>query len=99
MLVLFKFGQDEHLTSFRQHGQMHMRTMRYFADEEGENRARGDRFEGAARLYQRADLRMTISHPLIGTHEVDPNDLAGPVVFSYNREVDCNIYALVLTSC
>jgi hypothetical protein len=29
MLILFKFGQEEHLTSFREQGQMHMRTMRY----------------------------------------------------------------------
>ncbi len=94
MLVLFKFGQEEHLTSFRNQGQMHMRTMRYFAGEESENLARGDRFEGAARLFQPADLRMTISHPLVGTHEVDPKDLVGPVVMSYNSEADQNIFCM-----
>jgi hypothetical protein len=94
MLVLFKFGQESHLVSFREQGQMHMRTMRYFAAEEKENAARGDRFEGASTLLQPAGLRMTISHPTIGTHEIDPNDLAGPVFFSYNTEAEQNIFCM-----
>jgi len=94
MLVLFKFGQEKHLISFREQGQMHMRTMRYFAAEERDNAARGDRFEGASSLLQPGGLRMTISHPTIGTHEVDPNDLAGPVIFSYNSEAEQNIFCM-----
>lgn len=58
------------------------------------NAARGDRFEGASTLFQPGGLRMTISHPAIGTHEVDPNDLAGPVIFSYNSEAEQNIFCM-----
>lgn len=94
MLVLFKFGKEEHLTSFREQGQMHMRTMRYFAEEEGENSARGDRFEGATVIFQPTGLQMTISHPVIGTHEVDPNDLVGPVILSYIREAEQNVFCM-----
>jgi hypothetical protein len=94
LLVLFKFGQEEHLTSFRQQGQMHMHTRRYFAETERENPARGDRFEGASNVYQPADLKMTFSHPAIGTHEVDSNDLAGPVILSYNIRAEQNIFCM-----
>jgi hypothetical protein len=94
MLVLFKFGREEHLTALRQQGLLHMRTMRYFADAERENPARGDRFEGAARIFQAADIKMTFSHPVIGSHEVDSRDLAGPVIFSYNSEAEQNIFCL-----
>jgi hypothetical protein len=94
MLILFKFGREDHLTSFRMQEQMHMRTMRYFADEEGENAARGDRFEGASVIYQPAGLKMTISHPIVGTHEVDPNDLVGPVIISYTNEAEQNIFCM-----
>ena len=79
---------------FGKQGQMHMRTMRYFAEEEQENAARGDRFEGASTIYQPTSLRMTFSHPLFGTHEVDPNDLAGPVIVSYNSEAEQNIFCM-----
>src|ERR1700674_3092146 len=92
-LVLFKFGKAEHLEAFRR-GHMHMRTMRYFADEERQNSARGDRLEGASHLFQPKDLRMTFSHPLVGTFEVDPNDLAGPTFFSVNREAEQNIFCM-----
>lgn len=94
MLVLFKFGREEHLTALRKQGLLHMRTMRYFADAERENPARNDRFEGAARIFQPAAIKMTFSHPVIGSHEVDSRDLAGPVIFSYDREAEQNIYCL-----
>jgi hypothetical protein len=94
MLVLFKFGREEHLTALRQQGLLHMRTMRYFAEAERENPARSDRFEGAVRIFQPADIKMTISHPAIGTHEVDSRDFAGPVIFSYNQEAEKNIFCL-----
>jgi hypothetical protein len=93
LLVLFKFGKEEHLEAFRQ-GHLHMRTRRYFADEERENLARGDRFEGASYLLQPKDVRMTFSNPLIGTIEIDPNDLAGPTFFSVNREAEQNIFCM-----
>jgi hypothetical protein len=51
---------EEHLTSFREHGQMHMRTMHYFADEEGGNIARGDRFENQTSIARET---LTIFHP------------------------------------
>jgi hypothetical protein len=94
MLVLFKFGREEHLTALREQGLLHMRTMRYFADAERENPARGDRFEGAVRIFQPAAIKMTISHPVIGTHEIDSRDFAGPVIFSYNQEAEKNIFCL-----
>jgi hypothetical protein len=94
MLVLFKFGQEEHLTALRQEGLLHMRTMRYFADAERLNPARGDRFEGATRILQPADIKMTISHPVIGSHEINSSDLAGPVIFSYEQEAEQNIFCL-----
>jgi hypothetical protein len=94
MLVLFKFGREEHLTALRQQGLLHMQTMRYFADAERENPARGDRFEGTARIFQPTAIKMIISHPVIGSHEVDPRDLAGPVIFSYEREAEQNILCL-----
>jgi len=82
MLALFKFGREDHLTAFRNAGLMHMRTMQYFAAEERDNPARGDRFEGASTMLQPQHARITISSPLIGTHEIDPNDLVGPTFFS-----------------
>ena len=94
MLVLFKFGREGHLTALRQQGLLHMQTMRYFADAERENPARSDRFEGAARIFQPTAIRMTISHPVIGSHEVDSRDLAGPVIFSFEREAEQNIFCL-----
>jgi hypothetical protein len=94
MLVLFKFGLEEHLTLFREQGQMHMRTMRYFAEEEEENSARGDRFEGASVMFQPAALKMTISHPILGTHVVDSNDLVGPVILSQNRDAEQNVFCM-----
>lgn len=94
MLVLFKFGRENHLTDLRQQGLLHMRTMRYFADAEKENPARGDRFEGAARIFQPTAIKMTISHPVIGTHEIDSRDFAGPVFWSHNQEAEKNIFCL-----
>jgi hypothetical protein len=73
---------------------LHMRTMRHFAAEENENPARRDRFEGASTIIQPAHLKMKFSHPLFGTHEVDPNDVVGPVIISYNAEAEQNIFCM-----
>jgi hypothetical protein len=94
MFALFKFGQEDHLTALRQQGHMHMKTMRYFAEMELENTARGDRLEGAANIFQRGDFKMTISHPQLGDIEVNPDDLAGPTFFSREREANQNIFCL-----
>jgi hypothetical protein len=92
MLILFKFGREEHLRSFREQGMLHMRTMQHFAAEE--NAARGDRFEGASAIIQPLHLKMTFSHPLIGSLEVNPNDVVGPVIISYNAEAEQNIFCM-----
>lgn len=94
MLVLFKFGREEHLTALRQQGLLHMRTMRYFADLERDNPARGDRFEGATRIFQPNDIKMKFSHPLVGEFEIDSGELAGPVIFSDNDQAEQNIFCL-----
>jgi hypothetical protein len=94
ILILFKFGREEHLKAFREQGMLHMRTMRHFAAEEKRNIARGDRFEGASTIIQPAHLKMTLSHPILGVHEVDPNDVVGPVILSYNAEAEQNIFCL-----
>jgi hypothetical protein len=94
MLILFKFGCEEHLKAFREQGMLHMRTMRHFAAEEKGNIARGDRFEGASTIIQPAHLKMTLSHPILGVHEVDPNDVVGPVILSYNAEAEQNIFCM-----
>jgi hypothetical protein len=94
MLILFKFGQKDHLEAFRQLGQMHMRSMRYFASEENANAARGDRFEGASRIMQPKTFEMTINHPAIGTLKVNPADLAGPTIISLNNDAEQNIFCM-----
>ena len=94
ILILFKFGREEHLRAFREQGMLHMLTMRHFAAEENQNAARGDRFEGASTIIQPAHLRMTISHPLLGSLEVNPNDVVGPVIISCNVEAEHNIFCM-----
>jgi hypothetical protein len=94
MLVLFKFGREEHLKAFREQGMLHMRTMRHFAAEEKGNIARGDRFEGASTIIQPAHLKMTLSHPILGVHEVDPRDVVGPVILAYDAEAEQNIFCM-----
>jgi hypothetical protein len=94
ILILFKFGREEHLRAFRQQGMLHMRTMRHFAAEENENAARGDRFEGASAIIQPEHLKMTISHPFLGSIEVNPDDVVGPVIVSYNAEAEQNIFCM-----
>lgn len=84
MIVLFKFGNFDHLTSFREKGKLHMRTMRYFAEEEGSNPARGDRFEGTARIFRPEDVQIRLETPF-GSIENDENDLATPTHFAYER--------------
>ena len=94
MLILFKFGAAEHLRQFRVNGVMHMRTMRYFANQEA-NAARMDRLEGTFSITQPRDVGDFIfEHPLLGKHHVDPKDLAGPVIITFNREVERNIFCM-----
>jgi hypothetical protein len=94
MLILFKFGAAEHLRAFREEGLMHMRTLSYFADQEA-NPARKDRLEGSSSMTQPWDVGdFTIEHPLLGKHQVDPKELAGPVVIRLNREAERNIFCM-----
>jgi hypothetical protein len=92
ILILFKFGQKEHLDQFRKYGLMHMKTLRYFAEEEKVNTARNDRLEGAIAIYQPSAIRMTLNHPSVGTHEISA--LAGPTFFSRYSESKQNIFCM-----
>jgi hypothetical protein len=94
MLILFKFGHEEHLRAFREQGMLHMRTMQHFAADENGNAARGDRFEGASSIIQPAHLKMTVSHPFLGSLEVNSSDVVGPVIISYNAEAEQNIFCM-----
>ena len=94
MLILFKFGVAEHLLAFRERGLLHMRTLRYFAEQEASS-SRGDKLEGTSKIIQPGDVGgITIGHPLLGKHTVDPRELAGPVTLLLNREAERNVFCM-----
>lgn len=94
MPILFKFGAAEHLRLFRERGLLHMKTLRYFAQHEG-NSARYDSFEGTSHIIQPWDVGdFIIEHSLVGRHVVDPKELAGPVMMRPDKVSGANVFCM-----
>jgi len=82
--MLLKFGQRQHIESFRNDGLLHMNSSDYFSTIENDH-VRADRFEGTDQIQQPHD----ILHIRIETGDkvflLKPQDLAGPVLVNFGR--------------
>jgi hypothetical protein len=84
--MLLKFGQRQHIESFRNNGLLHMNPSDYFSALEDDH-VRTDRFEGTDQIQQPHD----ISHIRIEAIDegnvfwLRPRDLAGPVLLNFGR--------------
>jgi hypothetical protein len=84
-MLLFKFGQREHLQDFRD-GILHMSSQTFFANLENDA-ARSDRYEGTDRIHQPQEIKqITFTDHVRGTEIVlTPENLRGPVSIFFGR--------------
>jgi hypothetical protein len=93
-LMLLKFGQRQHIESFRHEGLLYMNSSAYFSILEGDH-VRTDRFEGTDQIQQPHDF----AHIRVEAVDdgkvlwIKPEDLAGPVLFNFGRSYH-NIFCM-----
>lgn len=91
--VLLKFGQRQHIESFRHDGLLYMNSSDYFSILE-DDRVRADRFEGTDRIHQPRDFaHIRIEAADSSVFLLKPEDLAGPVLLNFGRP-RCNIFCM-----
>ena len=100
-LVLFKFGEREHLEQLRNEGLLFMNTQSYFADLKADG-IRADKFEGTSRIIQPSLTRdLTFTGPVsirdgkvqFAEVTIPSSDLAGPTSISLDK-FSCNVYCM-----
>ncbi|MEZ2739117.1 hypothetical protein [Comamonas jiangduensis] len=96
--VLIKvYEEEKYADDFLNEGAMYMKTLREFkAIEDGE--IRGDAHEGVIAWHQPHDVKVTINSKDIDGNEkiinLDPDQMAGPVIIGHNGLGDINIFCL-----
>ncbi|MBC8742985.1 hypothetical protein F6X40_41840 [Paraburkholderia sp. UCT31] len=92
--ILLKFGQRQHIESFRHEGLLYMNSSDYFSKLEDDH-VRTDRFEGTDQIQQPHDF----AHIRVEAVDdgkvlwIKPEDLAGPVLFNFGRSCH-NIFCM-----
>jgi hypothetical protein len=93
-MILFKFGQRDHLEQLRNRGLLHMKPQRFFREMESDA-ARGDRFETTDRVFQPSELRSlrVKRKDSLSDTVITPDRMLGPVLISLDK-APCNIYCM-----
>jgi hypothetical protein len=104
-VVLFKFGQRDHLEQLRDGDLVYLNPQSYFSELEADE-ARADRFEGTSKIISPASVgEFRISGPVtkVGNKiqfadiSIAPSEMAGPVSLSLDKDA-CNIYCMFALS-
>jgi len=84
--TLLKFGERQHIESFRRDGLLHMNSSDYFSTLEGDH-VRTDRFEGTDQIQQpHSILQIRIEDAENGkVFLLKPEDLGGPMLVNFGR--------------
>jgi len=93
--IAMRFSKKEYLEGFRK-GELFTRPLEQFAKIERRDAQRYDRFEGSEQIVQPKDVKhLTIRDNVTGKEIIaTAADLAGPVMISTGREVDCNVFCM-----
>jgi hypothetical protein len=86
-MILFKFGQRQHLDPFRSAGRVYMSPQSDFAGLESDL-VRGDRLEDTDQIHQPRN----IAELRIDDLTLLPADLAGPVYVRLSESTPCNLF-------